>query len=177
MERRVGTCPDRSGRYNVWYPARGKLEVHGKPMPQILSIPKPYVGLMGSGNSLQVRRLEDRVIIRLDPGEYFFVIFILVVAGGGLPFLAWYGFPNPHGGLFYRYAQYATGAFAVLLWYILIRYLRGMPRIEVPKGEIQFFKFLGGAPPSSRATSSASRTSWAWVRTRRRRTCSPTPPR
>ncbi len=71
-----------------------------------------------------------------------------MVGGGGLSFLAWYGFPNPHGGLFYTYAKYATGIFAVLLWYILIRYLRGMPRIEVPKGagEVQFFKYRGGGP-------------------------------
>lgn len=117
-------------------------------MPVITTLPKPYVGLMGSDNSLQVRRLEDRMVIRLDPGEYFFVVFILVVGGGGLSFLAWYGFPNPHGGLFYTYAKYATGIFAVLLWYILIRYLRGMPRIEVPKGagEVQFFKYRGGGP-------------------------------
>ena len=119
-------------------------------MATLTLIPKPYVGLSGSANTLQVQRLDDRLVIRLDLGQYFFVIFILVAAGGGLPFIAMYGLSKPHGGWFFEYIRYAVWAFSALLWYILFRYLRGMPRIEVPKGsgEIQFFKYRGGGPES-----------------------------
>jgi hypothetical protein len=89
---------------------------------------------MESDNSVQVRQLQDRMVIRLDPGEYFFVVFVLVVASIGMACLGWCGFPNLHGGPFCKYAQFATGGFAALLSYILIRYLRGMPRIDMPKG-------------------------------------------
>lgn len=110
--------------------------------------PRAYVGLMGSANTLQVRHFEDRTVIRLHPGTYFLSVFVLIAGAACASGMAWSGFPTAHRELSARIVQCVTGGFAIVLWAVLFRYLRGMPRVEVRRdaGEIQFFKYHWGGP-------------------------------
>lgn len=117
-------------------------------MSKMMIIPNPYAGLSGTGNTVQLRSLEDRVIIRLVPVQYFLMIFVLMAFGGLLVLIALRGFPDRRGGWVYHGMQYGCWAFAAVLACVLIRYLRGMPRIEIPRGsgEMLFFKYRAGQP-------------------------------
>ena len=78
-------------------------------MSKMMIIPNPYAGLSGTGNTVQLRSLEDRVIIRLVPVQYFLMIFVLVAFGSLLVLIALAGSPTAAADGFITGCSMAAG--------------------------------------------------------------------
>lgn len=102
----------------------------------------PFVGMPGSEKTVEVSRLDDRIVCSMASHTLWFVQIILFLFGLVLAYVAWTFWATAEGADTPLYIRIVTPPFALLLWVLFFRNLLGPPRIEIllGTGDLLFFK-------------------------------------